>query len=385
LLLPTTVIALPITVVKPGELYHGIADERSWVNVKDFPTMDVNAYGYVLGRSLYQQLTARGRTPKMALWCIGMAGYYSKLPIFDMRGLSSRSVAHLPIAKRGRPGHEKVASAGLVVESQSDFSEIPVYPMPYARLTPVIVGGGHFNLVRYDPKLLAQLPRGAGAQDFLAHLNAQIPLLGQKASSVLACDLWQMREYYFSRNHDEPLRARITAAAVPADPTLAGLENLLLETRGLVELGYKPVRRFGFEVSEAPWTVEGQASQWLIDGLRPEQEYPLGRQGRFVNTYSPSDDDASSGRLISPEFRIQGDLITFKIGGGQLPDSERVQLIVDNQPVRSATGCDTEWMGQRIWNVAPYKGKSARYVVQDGGAGSWGHLLVDEIVEWQRP
>jgi hypothetical protein len=62
-----------------------------------------------------------------------------------------------------------------------------------------------------------------------------------------------------------------------------------------------------------------------------------------------------------------------------------VQLIVDNQPVRSATGCDTEWMGQRIWNVAPYKGKSARYVVQDGGAGSWGHLLVDEIVEWQRP
>lgn len=385
LLLPATAIALPITVVKPGELYHGIADERSWVTVKDFATMDVNAYGYVLGRSLYQQLTERGRTPKMAIWCIGMAGYYSKLPIFDMRGLASRSVARLPISRRGRPGHEKVASAGLVVESNSDLSEIPVYPAPYARLTPVVVGGGHFNLVRYDPKVLAGLPRNAAVQYFPSYLDAQVSQLHNKSSHALACDLWQMREYYFSRNTDEPRRTRIIEAAVLADPTLAGLERLLLDTRDPALLGYKPLRTTAFAVGEPSWSADGQGSQWLIDGLRPEQEYPFGRHGRFVNTFLPPDDDASTGRLASPEFVIEGDVITLWIGGGQLPDAARIQLLVENQPVRSATGCDTDWMGQRVWNVSQYKGKSARYVIEDNSTGSWGHLLVDEIVEWQAP
>jgi len=385
LVLPATAIALPVTAVKPGELFHGIADERSWAVVKDFSTMDVNAFGYVLGRNLYQQFTARGHTPKVAIWCIGMAGYYSKLPIFDMRGLSSRSVARLPLARRGRPGHEKVASAGLVVEAQSDLSEIPVYPMPYARLTPLSVGGGQFNLVRYDPGVLEQLPRGTMVQNFPAYLDAQVAVLPQRSSHALACDLWQMREYYFSRNSDEPRRARIVQAAVRADPTLAGLELLLLESRELSSLGYKTVRRITFDANEPQWTPEGQGARWYADGLRPEQEYPLGRQGRYVNTFLPPEDDASVGRLVSPEFVIRGDVITLRLGGGLLPDTERVQLLVENEPVRVATGCDTEWLGQRIWNVAQFKGKSARYVIEDNSTAAWGHLVVDDIVEWQAP
>lgn len=385
LVLPTTAIALPITVVKSGELYHGVADERSWVNVKDFASMDVNAYGYVLGRSLYQQLTARGYLPKMAIWCIGMSGYYSKLPIFDMRGLSSRSVAHLPIAKRGRPGHEKVASAGLVVESNSVLSEIPVYPTSYAHLTPVSVGGGRFNLVRYDPKVIAELPRGSGVQNFANYLDAQLPSLSRRQADVLACDLWQMREYYFSRNSDEQRRSRVVQAAVLADPSLVGLEPLLLETRELSQLGYKGLRRFSFDLREPRWQAQGQAAQWVIDGLRPGQEYPLGRSGGYVNTFAASDEDASVGRLSSAEFEIGGDLISLKVGGGQSPAAERVELVVGNQSVRTATGCDTEWMGQRVWNVSQYKGQRAHYVIEDTGTGSWGHLVVDDIVEWQAP
>jgi hypothetical protein len=385
MLAPTTAIALPINVVRSGELYHGIADERSWVNVKSFATMEVNAYGYILGRTLHDEFVARGHTPKMAIWCIGMAGYYSKLPIFDMRGLSSRSVAHLPIAKRGRPGHEKVASAGLVVESNSDLSEIPVYPMPYARVTAVNVGGGHFNLVRYDPKLLAALPRGTAVQSFPAFIDAQVRGMGAKPAHILACDIWQMREYYFSRNSDESRRSSVAQAAAQSDTSLKGLESILLETRDLERLGYRVVRRFGFDSSEMPWQASGKAGQWLTDDLRAEQEYPFGRIGRYVNTFMLPEADGATGRMTSPEFVLKGDIVTFLIGGGQLPDEEHVQLIVDGEPVRTATGCDTEWLGQRIWNVAQFKGKSAHYVVEDNHTGSWGHLVVDEIIEWQAP
>lgn len=384
LALPAVAIALPISVVKSSEIYHGIADERSWVNVSNFANMDVNAYGQVLGRSLHQQLTARGHTPKIALWCIGMAGYYSKLPIFDMRGLTSRSVAHLPIAERGRPGHEKTATAGLVVESKSELSELAVYPAPYAQLGTAAVAGGQFSLVRYDPNLLAQLPPNSGLLSFPSHLDAYVSQLPKKPSHVLACDLWHQREYYFSVNDDEARRTRITQAVVSADPTLGGLEGLLLDTRDPSRVGYKSLRKWGFAEGDPAWTAEGQGSAWLVDDLRAGQEYPLGRQGRFVNTFVPPDKEIATGRLVSPEFVIQGDLVTLWVGGGQLPDTEIIQFLVDEQPVRSATGCNTDWMGQRFWNVSQYKGKSARYVITDSGTGSWAHLLVDEIVEWGR-
>ncbi len=385
LVLPTTAIALPISAVKPGDIYQGVADEWTFGDFKSFATMEVNSSGVSQGHGIYQQLTARGHTPKIAVWGIGMLGYYAKLPIFDLRGLTSRSVAHLPLERRGRPGHEKVASPGIVVESNSDLSELPVYPAPYAGMTGVSVGGGRFHLVRYDPKVISELPPGIGFQNFANYLDSLVPMLAHKPAFLVACDLWQMREYYFSRNRDDMRKARLAHAAALGDPTLAGLEPLLLETRDFSQLGYKPLRKFSFDATEAAWLPEGRGVDWPVNGLRPEQDYPLGAQGRFVNSFLPPEDEAPTGRLVSPEFQLQGDVVSFLIGGGQAPDVEHIQLLIDNQPVRSATGCDTDWLGRRVWDVSQFKGKLARYVIEDSGSGAWGHVLVDEIVEWQAP
>ena len=202
---------------------------------------------------------------------------------------------------------------------------------------------------------------------------------------MLACDLWQMREYYFSKNSDELRRVRVVQAAILADASLAGREPLLLETRDFSQLGYKVLSRLGFDSGEPRWQAQGQAAQWVINGLLPEQEYPLGRNGSYVNTFAATDEDASVGRLVSPEFEIKGDIISLKVGGGQSPATERIELVIENQPVRTATGCDTEWMGQRVWNVSQYKGQRAHYVIEDTGTGAWGHLVVDDILEWQAP
>ena len=380
LLLPAAAAALPVNVIKPGEIYHGVADERTYGTVDKFSTMQVGSMGYILGQSLFNRLVANHIEPKIAVWGIGMLGYYSKLPLFDMRGLASRSVAHIPIEKRGRPGHEKMASPGLVVQSGAQLSELAVFPRPYAELSALSLPGWSLFMVRYDSALVQRLPAGFRPISFPSYLDSHIPVIAQMGEYDLACDLWFMREYYFSLNNDQPRKQRVVAAAIQANPSLAGTEVALLESQELSQFGWSKVRTFSFSLAEVPWTPQGEASNWLTSEPRPDQDYPLGRDGRFVDTYLAPDADLPAGRLVSPPFLIEGELVTFVIGGSKAPGSEQVELWVGEQPVRKATGCNSDWMGQRVWNVSMFRGRTARLAITDGSAG---HILVDEIVEWK--
>ena len=385
LLIPAAAAALPINVVKAGEIYHGVADERTFGGVDDFATMKVGSMGYSIGQGLYNRFASRHIEPTIAVWGIGMLGYYSKLPLFDMRGLTSKSVAHLPIEQRGRPGHEKVASPGLVIESGAKLSELAVFPRPFADLTALNFAGWGLYMVRYDPVLASQLPPGSGLAVFPNFLDSRVSHIEQLNASELDCELWQIGEYYFANNADPIRRDKVIAAAVRANPALAGTESALLVNADPSQRGWRKVRAFTFAIEEPPWQVEGDANAWLTADIRADQEYPLGRKGRFVDSLVPPDRELVTGRLTSAPFVIEGDLMTFSIGGGKSAESEHLQLVIDNQPVRSATGCNSEWMSRRVWNVAMFRGKTARLAVTDASTGSWGHVLVDEIEEWKAP
>jgi len=384
LAIPASAASLPSSVVKPGEIYHGVADERTFGGVEDFATMKVASSGYAIGQNLNQRLAKRHVLPKIAVWGIGMVGYYSKLPLFDMRGLTSPSVAHLPLERRGRPGHEKVASPGLVVESGSQLSEMAVFPAPFANLTGVNFSGWGLHMTRYDSNLASKLPQGSAPLAFPSYLDSHISALAQQSEPDLMCELWFLKEYYFALNPDASRKQRVTAAALQAVTHLAGSEAVLLETRDLSQLGWLRVKSFNFEPSDPKWTPEGDANEWFASDLRAEQEYPLGRSGRFVNSFVLPSPEASKGRLTSPAFEIDGELLTFKLGGGKMPDSEKLELLVDNQTVRTATGCNSEWLDRRVWNVSAYRGRTARLVITDASTSSWGHVLVDEIEIWKR-
>ena len=77
--------------------------------------------------------------------------------------------------------------------------------------------------------------------------------------------------------------------------------------------------------------------------------------------------------------------MTFVIGGGKAPQSERLELLIDDQIVRSATGCNSEWMSRRVWNISMFRGRTARLAIVDRSSEGWGHILVDEIEEWKVP
>lgn len=377
--------AFPVAVVAPGEIFHGIADERTFTVIADFRKMTVRAAGYDLGQLLHREFTERGLAPRFGIHSIGMAGYYSDAPVFDLRGLTSRSVAHLPIRQRGRPGHEKLASVGHLVEAKVDFSEIGFYPRPYDALGRIQVGGFSFAARAEVPAVFARLSPAVRWRSFAEHLDRALPRLGSEGPERLQCDLWHMKEYYFSQNADAPRRQAVVRAAVRADPTLEGVGEWLLDGGDPAARGFRKLLSFSFEPGEPRWEASGDAPGIVPAPPLPDQDLPFGFQGWFVDSYTSGARDLSTVTLTSPPFTLDGDVLTFHVGGGFDPANLTVSLVADGVTLRSATGCSSEWMGARAWDLRPVRGLRAEIVIRDASTGGWGHLLVDEIAMWRAP
>ncbi|MCP1412373.1 GH32 C-terminal domain-containing protein [Paenarthrobacter sp. A20] len=57
-----------------------------------------------------------------------------------------------------------------------------------------------------------------------------------------------------------------------------------------------------------------------------------------------------------------------------------VNLVVNGQTVRSATGANSEHLAWNAWDVSAYKGSQATIRIVDNNRGGWGHILADEFV-----
>jgi sucrose-6-phosphate hydrolase SacC (GH32 family) len=133
------------------------------------------------------------------------------------------------------------------------------------------------------------------------------------------------------------------------------------------------------------WTITGTAfATGPAHGGTPGQR-PIARyQGSgFVNSRQP--DDAAQGTLTSPAFRIARDRINFLIAGSDLPKlaglpgEATVNLLVDGNVVRSASGWGDEWLDWKSWDVSDLVGRNARIQIVD--RATTGHILLDQIVQ----
>lgn len=138
--------------------------------------------------------------------------------------------------------------------------------------------------------------------------------------------------------------------------------------------------------SYAPWVAEGEAfGPGPAAGTLPGQMHVDGFHGeRLVNSFYGGDD--STGTLTSPAFEVERRYIGFLIGGGSRVDQLALQLLVDGQVVREATGSNSrpggsEALEQDYWDVGELKGQQAVLRVIDQAKGGWGHLNVDHIVQ----
>ncbi|MEV0976397.1 GH32 C-terminal domain-containing protein [Streptomyces sp. NPDC049915] len=132
------------------------------------------------------------------------------------------------------------------------------------------------------------------------------------------------------------------------------------------------------------WTKTGDAFGTApATGTLPNQQEVSGFLGHgLVDTYLNG--DATTGTLTSPEFTIDKNHINFLIGGGNHPagsaNPTALELLVDGQVVRSATGKDAEALNWASWDVGDLAGKKAQIRIVDDNTGGWGHLNVDHIM-----
>ncbi|MEZ2390333.1 GH32 C-terminal domain-containing protein [bacterium RCC_150] len=123
-------------------------------------------------------------------------------------------------------------------------------------------------------------------------------------------------------------------------------------------------------------------------GTLPNQQQVSGYTGnKLVNTYING--DASTGTITSPSFTVTSHYLNLQVGGGNHPwaaaNPTAVNLVVDGQVVKTATGRDSEDLNWVNWDVSPYQGKTAMVQIVDQNSGGWGHILVDQIMSSDQP
>lgn len=132
------------------------------------------------------------------------------------------------------------------------------------------------------------------------------------------------------------------------------------------------------------WTTTGDAFGTApATGTLPNQQEVSGFLGSgLVNSYLNG--DSTTGTLTSPEFTLDKDYVNFLVGGGNHPagsdNPTAVELLVDGNVVRSATGQDGEALNWASWDVKDLAGKKAQIKIVDDNSGGWGHLNVDHIM-----
>jgi fructan beta-fructosidase len=137
------------------------------------------------------------------------------------------------------------------------------------------------------------------------------------------------------------------------------------------------------------WTAEGTAfGDAPARGTLPNQMDVTGfLGGGLVNSYLGG--DGSTGRLTSPPFVLERRFVQFLIGGGKYPGQTCLNLIVDGDVVRTATGPNdapggSERLDWMQWDVADLRGKTAVLQILDEATGGWGHINVDHIIQTDR-
>ncbi|MDT7798728.1 MAG: fructan beta-fructosidase [Actinomycetota bacterium] len=100
---------------------------------------------------------------------------------------------------------------------------------------------------------------------------------------------------------------------------------------------------------------------------------------------SESGGDGPTGTITSPEFTIRRRYLAHGIGGGDYEYVTCLNLLVDGEVVRSATGRTSDTLVPGSWDVAEFAGRRARIQLVDTATGDWGHVNADHVVQTDRP
>ena len=143
-----------------------------------------------------------------------------------------------------------------------------------------------------------------------------------------------------------------------------------------------------FSAGYTKWTQTGTA--FNPGPPTPAQTTQLGIAGSPDGTVATSkienEGDTRVGSLTSQTFRIQRHYLSFLISGGDYEHDNCLNLLIDGQVVKSATGRNSDVLAAASWDVSKYLGKDAQLQILNRAPGkSWGHINVDQLVQTDTP
>ena len=214
----------PLPLFDGTQAHFGVVDESTYYRVTGVRgEVRVDHNHWKVGTFLRDKLTVRGIEPILGTGGIGMVGYYSKLPLVDVYGLTDPITAHRRLDKRRRPGHEKVATRSHLREQQVQLlrrkaRQQGYHPRRFRKLTYIRFGdiSDPWQLARYDRDLIAELRLKVPElriRDFEQWLDGYIEQLPQSSPQQVSQDLPWLRRYYFDHNSDPTREQAITRAA----------------------------------------------------------------------------------------------------------------------------------------------------------------------------
>lgn len=377
-------VAVPGGIIGPREVYHHIADERTFYALESFTPPKVSSAMNPVRHVFEKYFITHGFRPRVGLRCMGLVAYETGLPIFDDSGLTTPIVARQKLVVRGRPGHEKLATPGHLLQGNVDLADLRIYPMRYDRFSLFRMEDQMFFMAKFHPEVVDRLLETPNVviQDVRAYID-ELASRPDPVDDQTACDLWFVEQFYFRWVTDELRRDRVARALAARDPEVAPVADLLL---GSLPSSMKPVVRFGFD--------QGALEDWEVAGIAFEdqprtgevagQQATYGYRGAYITSFHRSLRDEAHGTLSSPEFVLDGDVLTLQISGGEDRSRVGARLLVNDEAVRTVTGCGSELMGRRTLHVAPWRGQRARLEIYDNATGPWGHIALDEVVLWDR-
>jgi levanbiose-producing levanase len=150
----------------------------------------------------------------------------------------------------------------------------------------------------------------------------------------------------------------------------------------ITEFGGRPARVLAD--FEGPTWGSGWVATGSFASAGPSNSSLPGQVGaRVADTYAGGGDPAT-GIITSPGFVIDRNHLRFRIAGGDhalgVEPATSVQLLINGQPVRTATGDNSATMRAVDWDVSAYAGQTAKFQILDDATGGWGHLMVDQVV-----
>jgi len=140
-----------------------------------------------------------------------MLMYYAEFPVAieAHAGLTDEYIAHLPISRRGRPGHEKTAPFEYLLSRRVHFT----FPAPshINEERRIHFGSCEAGIFHWDDRVMNRLKEFPEVRftDFPAYLDGYIERLDRRPDSLIRLDLAEFQRYYFEFNADTARLNRI--------------------------------------------------------------------------------------------------------------------------------------------------------------------------------